>query len=221
MSDLSAFYGLKGREDRVRSGLDHRDRAATAFVLPQNGSHSVAICSSSSRSRSRSAMNRACNSCSESSTALASVVSCPMAWRPSISARCLWRSTSVRATRSSARASILGTSRVTAPTVPSRDNGRCRTFLGFCQLQRRSPAGKGVCRCRNFPSFSSGPAAPVIQKTRLAETALPGRLACRPRRRSVWPARSSATSCAQTSTHSPSILGLVRPWLASARLPRR
>jgi hypothetical protein len=72
------------------------------------------LCSSSFRRRSRLAMNRACSCWKVSSRALAPVVFCPMARRPSISPRCFWINTSARATRSSAKASSLDTSRVMA-----------------------------------------------------------------------------------------------------------
>jgi hypothetical protein len=71
--------------------------------------------------------------------ASASIVSRPKRRRVATIARCFWRCTSDRATRSSARASRLGISRGIGDTVPSAGAFGYRIFPG--------------CRCRNLPRF--------------------------------------------------------------------
>jgi hypothetical protein len=88
--------------------------------------HQVACCSSSRR-RSRSAMNSACIPSYSRSPASVLVVSCPKRRRVSVRLRCVWRNTSERAIRSSARARSLGRSRDIAITLPNRDDCGCRT----------------------------------------------------------------------------------------------
>ena len=88
--------------------------------------HQVACCSSSRR-RSRSAMNSACIPSYSRSPASVCVVLCPKRRRVSMRLRCVWRNTSERAIRSSARARSLGRSRVIAITLPNGDDCGCRT----------------------------------------------------------------------------------------------
>ena len=97
----------------------------------------TSLCSCSSRSRSRAAMNRVCRPSYSSSRALASAVSWPKRRRVSMSSRCVRRNLSDRATRSSASSRSLDISRVIGDTVPRAGDCEYRTSAG--------------CRCRNFP----------------------------------------------------------------------
>ena len=94
--------------------VESRSRSLSTEPWPnlfQSWSQRVAICSRSSRSRSREAMNCACTSLNAPCRVSARVVSCPERRRVSMTSRCLWRHVSDAATRSSARARSSGRSR--------------------------------------------------------------------------------------------------------------
>jgi hypothetical protein len=127
-SVAKSFGRLEARSGGRRSGMRGAQRPSDhapvwidlTLVPPQHESRSrhpdsqgdggrISLCSRSSRSRSRAAMNRECRPSYSSSTALALAVSCPKRRRVCMSSRCVRRNVSDRATRSSARASSLGT----------------------------------------------------------------------------------------------------------------
>src|SRR5688572_14932106 len=105
---------------------------------PQGDCGGMSLRSSSSRSRSRAAMNRECRPSYSSSTALALAVSWPKRRRVCMSSRCVRRNISDRATRSSARASSLGRSRGMETPYPDRvksDVGPSRVAdVGICRV---------------------------------------------------------------------------------------
>jgi len=114
-----------------RCGRCHADTEGIGGATP--------LCSCSSRSRSRAAMNRVCKPSYSSSRALASAVSWPKRRRVSMSSRCVRRNLSDRATRSSASSRSLDISRAMGDTLPRAGDCEHRTYPGS--------------RCRNFPCF--------------------------------------------------------------------